>query len=63
MQSTNSKQSVEADIGEEANLDRRYREIGISAVAAALRYQCEKKNPAYAPVEHRPSERDYEIAC
>ena len=27
-----------------------YRQIGISAVAAAVRYQGDAKNPAYAPV-------------
>jgi hypothetical protein len=32
------------------NLDSRYGEIGISAVAAALQYKSEAKNPAYAPV-------------
>ena len=32
------------------NLQGRYGQIGISAVAAALRYQSEVKNPAYAPV-------------
>jgi hypothetical protein len=31
------------------NLDSRYGQIGISAVAAALPYQSEVKNPAYAP--------------
>ncbi len=31
------------------NLDRQYGNIGISAVAAALPYQGEGKNPAYAP--------------
>lgn len=30
-------------------LDRRYGKIGISAVAAAVRYQGAAKNPAYAP--------------
>lgn len=35
-----------------SELDRRYGEIGISAVAAAVRYQSETKNPAYAPVPH-----------
>lgn len=30
-------------------LDHRYRQIGISAVAAAARYQGVAKNPAYAP--------------
>ena len=35
---------------EHVNLDRRYGRIGISAVAAALRYTEVSKNPAYAPV-------------
>jgi hypothetical protein len=30
-------------------LDKRYGQIGISAVAAAVRYQGGAKNPAYAP--------------
>jgi len=34
---------------EEASLDGRYGKIGIPAVAAAVRYQSEAKNPAYAP--------------
>ena len=38
---------------ESENLDGRYGKIGISAVAAALPYQSEAKNPAYAPVVHR----------
>jgi hypothetical protein len=36
---------------EDAALDRCYRQIGISAVLAAVRYQGTIKNPAYAPVE------------
>jgi hypothetical protein len=39
--------------GGEANLDGRYKKIGISAVAAALRYKSDAKNPAYAPVVPR----------
>ncbi|HEU4661942.1 MAG TPA: hypothetical protein VFS63_14900 [Pseudolabrys sp.] len=31
------------------NLDGRYHAIGISAVAAAVRFQSETRNPAYAP--------------
>jgi hypothetical protein len=38
-------------------LDRHYGEIGISALAAALRYLGETKNPAYAPVEPQPDDR------
>jgi hypothetical protein len=35
---------------ERTELDARYRKIGISAVAAAIRYRGESKNPVYAPV-------------
>jgi len=34
-----------------ADLESQYRKIGISAVAAAMRYKDESKNPAYAPCE------------
>jgi hypothetical protein len=36
-----------------AELDARYGKIGISAVAAALRYGSDAKNPAYAPATVR----------
>ena len=36
---------------ERTALDRCYGQIGISAVAAAVRYQGAAKNPAYAPAE------------
>jgi hypothetical protein len=42
--------------GERANLDQQYGNIGISAVAAALHYQGDAKNPAYAPAEARDHE-------
>jgi hypothetical protein len=42
-----SKQNIRH---EEQALDARYGEIGISAVAAALKFKSESKNPAYAPV-------------
>jgi hypothetical protein len=35
------------------NLDSRYGKIGISAVAAAMRYQSEPRNMAYAPAVPR----------
>jgi hypothetical protein len=38
---------------EEASLDRCYGKIAISAVAAALPYQSDAKNPAYAPAVPR----------
>jgi hypothetical protein len=41
---------VAKDSPKETALDRRYGAIGISAVAAAVRYQGAAKNPAYAPV-------------
>jgi hypothetical protein len=42
---------------EASSLDRRYGKIGISAVAAALPYQSDAKNPAYAPVVPRSDEK------
>jgi hypothetical protein len=36
---------------ERAELEPRFGRIGISAVAAALQYRGDAKNPAYAPVE------------
>ena len=39
------------------SLDRRYGKIGISAVAAALPYQSDAKNPAYAPVVPRSDDK------
>jgi hypothetical protein len=42
---------------ETPSLDRRYGKIGISAVAAALPYQSDAKNPAYAPVIPRRDDK------
>ena len=36
---------------ERAELDPRFGKIGISAVAAAMRYQSDAKNPLYAPAK------------
>ncbi len=44
-------------------LDRRYGEIGISAVAAAVRYQGSAKNPAYAPTSSKWRDRIAEAAA
>jgi hypothetical protein len=41
---------------ERAELDPRYGKIGISAVAAALRYASDSRNPAYAPAKLRVAE-------
>jgi len=48
---------------ESAALDHRYGQIGISAVAAAARYQGGAKNPAYAPSPARSQERSGEAAA
>jgi hypothetical protein len=45
-----AKDHLAKDHPRETALDRRYGAIGISAVAAAARYQGGAKNPAYAPV-------------
>ena len=41
------------------SLDRHYGKIGILAVAAALRYRGDAKNPAYAPVVLRHDDRRF----
>jgi len=48
---------------ERPDLDRRYGEIGISAVAAALHYGCEAKNPASAPVAWEPQGEREDVAA
>jgi hypothetical protein len=48
---------------QQTRLDRQYGEIGISAVAAAVRYQSDAKNQAYAPVIVRSDERSDEFAA
>jgi len=54
MTKKNAGQPSQNNQRSEPNLDSRYGEIGISAVAAALPYQSGVKNPAYAPVEVQP---------
>ena len=49
--------------GDDHNLTVRYGEIGIPAVAAALRYTEAAKNPAYAPVVPRVDPRLIEMAA
>lgn len=44
-------------------LDRRYGQIGILAVAAAVRYQGVAKNPAYAPASTKWRDRFAEVAA
>ena len=49
MTKKNAIRSAQKSARDETKLDSRYGAIGISAVAAALRYSSEAKNPAYAP--------------
>jgi hypothetical protein len=50
---SNAAQSGENARRNESSLDSRYGEIGIPAVAAALPYRSEVKNPAHAPAVHK----------
>ena len=50
MSKKNTTPSTQPTSGNEADLGSRYGEIGISALAAALHYKSDNKNPAYAPV-------------
>ena len=63
MSNNNVAQGSEDARRNEPNLDSRYGEIGISAVAAALQFKCETKNPAYAPVAPQADRRREEIAA
>jgi hypothetical protein len=55
-----SNSAAQPDLQAEApSLDRRYGKIGISAVAAALPYQSDAKNPAYAPVAPRQDDKRF----
>ena len=44
-----SRRATSEQRRERSELDPRFGKIGISAVAAAMRYASERKNPAYAP--------------
>jgi len=61
MKSTSAANASVQRKGED--LDGRYGEIGISAVAAALPYKSDAKNPAYAPVVHREDRERLEMAA
>jgi hypothetical protein len=50
-QSNPAQRDSDDSAAQNAGLDGRYHKIGISAVAAAARYQGVAKNPAYAPVQ------------
>jgi hypothetical protein len=58
----NTAPSTQQGGNRETNLDSRYGKIGISALAAALQFKSEAKNPAYAPAaqqtdEERPAQK------
>ena len=59
MNATNAAKSSSRPKAE--SLDGRYGKIGISAVAAALPYKSDAKNPAYAPVVPRDDDRLLEL--
>ena len=63
MTKKNAAKSSENAGRNEPNLDSRYGKIGISAVAAALQYQGEIKNPADAPVAPQPDKRLADVAA
>lgn len=58
-----SEKPAAAPPSEPADLGARYGEIGISAVAAAIRYQGEPRNLAYAPVELQWDGRPADLAA
>jgi hypothetical protein len=61
MMSKSAAPSSEQRKGED--LDGRYGKIGIPAVAAALPYQSDAKNQAYAPVAHRDEDRRFDMTA
>ncbi|MDQ2954831.1 MAG: hypothetical protein M3R18_07865 [Pseudomonadota bacterium] len=62
MTSTKVVQRPESEAKCEADLDRRYGEIGISALAAALRYQSATTKPGYARAGQPAERQDAETA-
>lgn len=58
-----NNKNTDVSIEERPDLGRRYGRIGISAVAAAVRYQSDAKNPAYAPVETSVKEMAEDVAA
>jgi hypothetical protein len=63
MKSANT-QDTARNPSEQGELVRRYHEIGISAVAAALAYGTDKnKKSAPAPVERRIRERELQVSA
>jgi hypothetical protein len=53
MEASKSTEQQQQDSGRPPTLDDRYGKIGISAVAAAVRHQGERRNPGHDGA-HRP---------
>ena len=47
----NSQRATSEQRRERSDLDPRFGKVGISAVAAAMRYGSDARNPAYAPAK------------
>jgi hypothetical protein len=58
---TNGNNKIEARESSRPNLESQYRKVGISALAASLRYSGEQKNNAYAPKPGVVTLRDLEL--
>ncbi|MGA2310908.1 MAG: hypothetical protein ABSF87_00860 [Xanthobacteraceae bacterium] len=56
-ENTASQRAARKAADENLALQLCYGQIGISAVAAAVRYQGDAKNPAYAPVAMKADDR------
>jgi hypothetical protein len=58
---TNTNSKIEARESGRPGLESQYRKVGISALAASLRYSGEQKNDAYAPKPRVVTLRDLEL--
>jgi hypothetical protein len=60
---TKQNQGRDSEVRRETALAGCYGQIGISAVAAAVRYQGSAKNPAYAPTSNQWRDRLADVAA
>lgn len=61
MSAANTNSKIEARESSRPGLESQYRKVGISALAATLRYTGELKNDAYAPKPRVLTLRDLEL--
>ncbi len=61
MPAANTNSKIEAREAGRPGLESQYRKVGISALAATLRYTGEQKNDAYAPKPRVLTLRDLEF--